>query len=219
MLKIAHRGAKGYAPENTLIAFEKAIAMHSDGVELDVQLSKDHIPVVIHDETVDRTTTATGFVHDFTASQLHDIGIPSLKHVFDLVDRRCFINVEIKNIAAAQSVVHLIENYVEQHHWKYSNFLVSSFNWNELAEITTANTNIPIGVITLNDIDAAFLFAKKINAFSIHPFFELLDNQTVASIQKHGFKIFPWTVNSKETISMLHSFGVDGIISDFPDRI
>lgn len=219
MLKIAHRGAKGYAPENTLIAFEKAIAMHSDGVELDVQLSKDHIPVVIHDETVDRTTTATGFVHDYTATQLHELEIPSLKHVFDLVNRRCFINIEIKNNAAAQSVVHLIEEYVEQHHWKYSDFLVSSFNWNELSEITAANCNIPIGVITHNDIEASFLFAKKINAFSIHPFFELLDHQIVASIQEHSFKVFPWTINTTEAISLLHSFGVDGIISDFPDKI
>lgn len=219
MLKIAHRGAKGYAPENSLFAFEKAIALHSNGVELDVQISKDHIPVVIHDETVDRTTTETGFVHDFTATQLHDIGIPSLKHVFDLVDRRCFINVEIKNNAASKSVVHLIEEYVAQRHWKYSDFLVSSFNWNELVEITAANAKIPVGVITHNDVDAAFLFAQKIKAFSIHPFFELLDIQTVTSIQKHGFKVFPWTVNTTEAISLVHSFGVDGIISDFPDRI
>jgi glycerophosphoryl diester phosphodiesterase len=219
MLKIAHRGAKGYVPENTLIAFEKAIALNSHGIELDVQLSKDGIPIVIHDVTVDRTTTATGFVHEFSATQLHELGIPSLKDVFDLVDRRCFINIEIKNNAAAQSVVHLIEEYVKHQNWKYSDFIVSSFDWNELSEITSSNCNILIGIITHNDMEAALLFAKKINAFSIHPFFELLNNQTVASVQKQGFKVFPWTVNTTEAISLLHSFGVDGIITDFPDRI
>ena len=78
ILKIGHRGAKGYAPENTLASFEKALELGVDMIELDVQNSKDFIPMVIHDKTIDRTTTGIGLVNDFSAMDLHKFGIPSL---------------------------------------------------------------------------------------------------------------------------------------------
>ncbi|MFY8009995.1 MAG: glycerophosphodiester phosphodiesterase, partial [Flavobacterium sp.] len=94
MLKIGHRGAKGHLPENTLASFEKAMALGVDMIELDVRLSLDTIPMVIHDETIDRTTSKTGLVTDYSAKELQHFGIPTLRDVFELIDNRCEINVE-----------------------------------------------------------------------------------------------------------------------------
>lgn len=85
MLKIGHRGAKGYVAENTLASFEKALTLNVDAVELDVHLSSDKVVMVIHDDTVTRTTTKTGFVSEFMAFELNQMGVPTLENVLDLI--------------------------------------------------------------------------------------------------------------------------------------
>ena len=112
IVKIGHRGAKGYEPENTLIAFEKAIDLNVDGIELDVHLSLDKEIMVIHDETIDRTTNEIGFVKNFTSSHLRELGIPKLSEVLSVINRQCFVNIELKGIETAKPVVELIENYI-----------------------------------------------------------------------------------------------------------
>ncbi|NDP26503.1 MAG: glycerophosphodiester phosphodiesterase [Flavobacterium sp.] len=219
MLKIGHRGAKGYEPENTLISFEKAIHLDADGIELDVHLSSDGQVIVIHDETIDRTTNGKGFVNRFTALELKKYGIPKLVEVFDLVNRHCFINIELKGIGTAKPVVDLISNYILSKNWNYTDFLVSSFDWKMLEEIHLLNSKIKIGVLTEESIEEALAFAKKVKAFSIHPHYSLLSKENVALMQENGFEVYPWTVNSMEDIQKIKSFNVNGIISDFLDRI
>ena len=219
MLKIGHRGASGYAHENTLLSFQKAIALNIDGIELDVHLSSDNELVVIHDQTIDRTTNGKGFVKNFTSSQLKKYEIPTLTEVFDLVNRNCFINVELKGIGTAKAVNDLINHYISDKKWELNDFLISSFDWNMLEELVLLNPKIRIGVLTEKSISAALAFAKKIKAFSIHPDYILLSKENVALMQKNGFEVFPWTINSAEAIQQIKSFQVNGIISDFPDRI
>lgn len=219
MQKIGHRGAKGYVPENTIASFEKAIDLNVDGIELDVHLSADNQVMVIHDETIDRTTTKTGKVKDWTASELQKLGIPTLEEVIQLVNQRCFINIEIKNKKATKKVIQLIEDAILNLGWNYNLFQVSSFDWNVLETIAQLNPSISLGVLTEKSTSEVFEFAKKINAFSINPFFELIDQETVALWQQNGFKVFPWTVNNEEDIKFVKSLYVKGIISDFPDRI
>ncbi|MBL7885333.1 MAG: glycerophosphodiester phosphodiesterase [Flavobacterium sp.] len=219
MQKIGHRGAKGYVPENTIASFEKAIDLNVDGIELDVHLSADNQVMVIHDETIDRTTTKTGKVKDWTASELQKLGIPTLEEVIQLVNQRCFINIEIKNKKATKKVIQLIEDAILNLGWNYNLFQVSSFDWNVLETIAQLNPSISLGVLTEKLTSEVFEFAKKINAFSINPFFELIDQETVALWQQNGFKVFPWTVNNEEDIKFVKSLYVKGIISDFPDRI
>lgn len=219
ILKISHRGASGYEPENTLISFQKAIDLNADGVELDVHLSLDGELVVIHDETIDRTTNGKGFVNQFTALELKKFEIPTLIEVFDLIDRRCFINIELKGIGTAKPVNDLINLYISDKEWKPNDFLISSFDWNMLKEFHSLNPKIRIGVLTEESIDDALAFAKKIKAFSIHPDYVLLSKENVALMQKNGFGVFPWTVNSEEDIQKIKSFNVNGIISNFPDKI
>lgn len=219
ILKISHRGASGYEPENTLISFQKAIDLNADGVELDVHLSLDGELVVIHDETIDRTTSGKGFVNQLTALELKKFEIPTLIEVFDLIDRRCFINIELKGIGTAKPVNDLINLYISDKEWKPNDFLISSFDWNMLEEFHSLNPKIRIGVLTEESIDDALAFAKKIKAFSIHPDYVLLSKENVALMQKNGFGVFPWTVNSEEDIQKIKSFNVNGIISNFPDKI
>lgn len=219
MHKIGHRGAKGYVAENTLASFQKAIDLSVDGIELDVYLCQTGEVVVIHDETIDRTTLHTGFVKDFSAAELEILGIPTLEAVLELIDRKCFINVEIKAYETADKVVELIEHFVSQKNWKYTDFVVSSFDWNALQQVHFLNDKIRIGVLTNTDLDLAIAFAKFITAYSIHPYYHMLTAENVQQMQFKNFKIYPWTINEPEDIIFVKSLQVDGIITDFPDRI
>ena len=225
MLKIGHRGAKGYEPENTLISFQKALDMQVDGIELDVHLSADGELIVIHDETIDRTTNGIGLVNSLSLRQLkkcrinnhHEI--PLLSEVFDLVNKNCFINIELKSYETAEKVVELIEDYVSEKNWKYEQFLISSFDWNALQQVRFLNERIQIGVLTETDLDLALAFAKFIQAKSIHPHFHMLSEENVSKIQSKGLQVFPWTVNEREDVEKIKSYKVNGIITDFPNRI
>ena len=225
MLKIGHRGAKGYEPENTFVSFQKALDMQVDGIELDVHLSSDSEIIVIHDETVDRTTNGKGFVNTLSLRELKAFRIdgkyeiPTLKEVFDLVNQDCFINIELKSYEATDKVVSLIEKYVAKKGWKYDRFLVSSFDWNALQQVAFLNNKIPIGVLTETDLDLALAFAKFIQAKSIHPHFHLLTKENTAQMQEKGLQVFPWTINEVEDIQKIKTFNVNGIITDFPNRI
>lgn len=225
MLNIGHRGAKGYEPENTLLSFQKAIDIGVDGIELDVHLSSDGAIMVIHDETLDRTTNGKGFVNELSLQELKTFQIekentiPTLIEVFDLVNKHCFINIELKGKGTYKPVINLIEHYIEEKNWNYGHFIISSFNWSALQEVRKWNAKIPIGVLTHTDLDLAIAFAKFIKAETIHPYFHLLTKENTLKIQNEGFKVFAWTVNETEDIQKIKSFHVNGIISDFPDRI
>ena len=225
MLKIGHRGANGYEPENTFVSFQKALDMQVDGIELDVHLSADGEIIVIHDETIDRTTNGNGFVNALSLRELKAFRIdgknqiPTLKEVFDLVNQDCFINVELKSYEATEKVVSLIEKYVTKKGWKYDRFLISSFDWNALQQVAFLNDKIPIGVLTETDLDLALAFAKFIQAKSIHPHFHLLTEENTAKMQEKGLQVFPWTINELEDIQKIKTFNVNGIITDFPNRI
>ncbi|NRS89039.1 glycerophosphoryl diester phosphodiesterase [Flavobacterium sp. 7E] len=225
MLKIGHRGARGYEPENTLIGFQKALALNVDQIELDIHGSADGEIMVIHDETVDRTTNGSGYINSFTRLELQQFQIegqqyiPTLIEVLNLIDLKCSINIEIKSNGLANKLVAIIEQYVTEKQWKYSDFIVSSFEWDNLEKIRLLNPSIPIAVLTETSIEDALAFAKKIKAQAINPDFQLLSKENVSQMQQAGFQVFPWTVNEIEDIKRIQSYKVDGIISDFPDRL
>jgi glycerophosphoryl diester phosphodiesterase len=175
--------------------------------------------MVIHDETIDRTTNGKGFVNQFTSSQLRELGVTTLIEVLDLANRNCFINIELKGIGTAEAVVELLQNYISNKNWIYTDFLISSFDWKMLERVQYLDSNIQIGVLTEKDVNEALAFAKKIKAFSIHPNYNLLTKENVALMQENGFEVYTWTVNSSEDIQKIKLFHINGIISDFPDRI
>lgn len=224
LLNIGHRGAKGHLPENTLASFVKAIELGAHGIELDVHLSADGEIIVMHDETIDRTTDGKGAVrqHSLEVLQMYTIDrqfrIPALGEVFDIIDPQCLINIELKTAETAKPVVDLIEKYVLEKGRKYEQFLVSSFDWVALEKVREWHAEIPLGVLTSTDLELAIHFAQFIKAETIHPYFHLLTPDNTRQMQQN-FKVFTWTVNEFEDLQKVKSFGVDGIITDFPDRL
>jgi len=221
---IGHRGAKGF-PENTLESSQKAIELKCDGIELDVHLSVDGEIIVIHDDTVNRTTNGKGFISELSLSEIKalridgEYQIPTLTEVFELADKKCFINIELKSESTVEPVIKLIEKYVSEKGWNYNHFLVSAFEWNHLKKIHYINPEIKLGVLTETDLHLAIAFAETVNAKSIHPHFHLLTAENTLQMQQKGFKVFPWTVNEPSDIKKIKSFKPNGIITDFPDRI
>jgi len=215
ILTIGHRGVKGHAPENTLASFKKAIEMRVDMIELDVHLSKDLVPMVIHDDTVNRTTAATGNVTDFTANELQQLGIPTLEDVLNLVQNSCSINIEIKVYVATNPVLKILKSSS----FDSDKIIISSFDWHVLQEVRFQNDTIKLGVLTETDLTLAIGFATFIKATAIHPYYHLLTAENVEKIQSKGFLVYTWTVNEPEDITFVKQLGVDGIITDYPDRI
>lgn len=225
MQVIAHRGAKGYVSENTIAAFQKALELGVDGIELDVFLSSDGEIIVFHDEHTERLTGIPGAISEMQLADIQKLKvdilheIPTLADVLHFIDKRIMVNIELKVETTARPVTDLIERFVSVHGWNYDRFLVSSFDWTALKEIRSWNPKIPLGVLTETDLDLAIGFAKSIQAETFHPYFHLLDEDSVRKIKSENMRLYAWTVNVPEDILRIKALEVDGIITDFPDRI
>lgn len=224
-LNIGHRGAKGHQPENTLPSFQKALDLNADGIELDVHVCKTGELIVIHDFTVDRTTKGSGTVSELSLSQIKTlrindtIEIPTLEEVIDLVGKKCLINIELKGRHTAKPVSHLIEKYILENDFSYDDFIVSSFQREELEMLFTINPRIHLGVLSQASVTQALEWANAFSAKAIHPHFSLLTEENVQQAQEQGFKVYTWTANETEDIERIKNYKVDGIITDFPERI
>jgi len=225
MLKIGHRGTKGHIAENTLEFFAKAIVLGANGIELDVHVCATCEIVVMHDFTVNRTTNGSGNVSEFTLHQLKELTIegkylvPTLKEVLNTISNKVFINIELKGSGTAQPVAAILTDFINNKGFITENLIVSSFNYNELQEFKNCNTGIPIGVLTENSIEEAAAWAEKLSAKAIHPYFELLTKENIFQMQQAGYRVMAWTVNEHEDIAKMKLYRVDGIISDYPERL
>ena len=225
ILKIGHRGAKGHVAENTLASFQKALDMGADGIELDVHVCASGELVVIHDFTVDRTTNGSGEVHKMTLAELKKLridgehSIPLLDEVLALVNRKCLVNIELKGRHTAQPVSDFVDNYVKNRKWSYDDFIVSSFQREELLIMHEVNKNIPLGILTQASVTQAWEWAMEFSAKAIHPHYSLLTESNVKKAQQAGLKVYTWTINDTEDIERIKSYHVDGIISDFPELL
>ena len=227
--KIGHRGAMGYAPENTLLSFEKAIELNVNMIELDVHRCKSGEVVVIHDDSADRTTNGTGPVKQKTLEELEtlDAGggehIPTLAEVLDLAEGRVRVNIELKGEGTAGPVSEMIDTCIRDSSWEYDDFLISSFSRTELAAFRGCNPDVPVGVL-LADIVAdrtpsLYEFTREIKAVSVHPPYRRVNKSFVAEFHEHGLLVYVWTVNDPDAIARMKQAGVDGIISNYPDRL
>jgi glycerophosphoryl diester phosphodiesterase len=221
---IGHRGAWGHAPENTLASFSKALQIGVDAVELDVHLAKSGELVVIHDDTVDRVSNGKGRVADKTLQELKEYTleggekIPTLIEVFDLIDRRCIINIELKGPSTARPVAELIRKYVAEKGWSAENFLVSSFNHHELFAFHQLLPEVQTGAI-LEGIPFHYAaFAEDVGATHAVLCLSTVNKEFVGDAHRRGLKVFVYTVNEPEDMKHLIDMGVDGMISNFPDR-
>lgn len=227
VLRIGHRGSKGYVAENTLESIKHAILLGVNGIEIDVFKCLSGELVLSHENNLKRLTGKSGQLEKLTLGELKKflvVGkykIPTLTDVLQTIETPLFVNIELKGLNTAQATSKIITNLSKSTSWRLENFIISSFNWNELEQFRSIDKNTPVGVLLSNSmsINEAIEFGKKINAQAIHPNFKLLNEKTVKKIKNNGFKIYTWTVNSKDDINYMKKLKVDGIISDFPDKI
>ncbi|MCB8943015.1 MAG: glycerophosphodiester phosphodiesterase [Ardenticatenaceae bacterium] len=223
-LIIGHRGASADAPENTLYAFNLALEQGADGVELDVQLSRDGKLVVFHDWTVERVTNGRGRVADLTLAELQALTmpegqqIPTLDEVFEAFGPRLLYNVEIKAKQwGDMGVETAVADRIQAHHLE-NRVIVSSFS---LASVRRARQRLPAAT------PVGLLWYKPwryyghwgVSAQADHPYHLLVNKTYMAWVKKRGLKVNTWTVDDPQRAKQLVALGVDGIITNKPQFI
>ena len=223
MLNIGHRGAMGYVPENTLPSFAKAIEMGVDWIELDVYAVEGEL-VVIHDETLERTTNGMGQVMERPLDYLRSLDagngakIPLLAEVFALVKQRVGINVELKGSNTAVSTVQFLETQLTAG-WPLDKLLLSSFDHDQLLAAKSANANIPRAALYYDrPIDYAFV-TQQLEAVAVNPWLGNVTAELVGQAHAHNLKVFVFTVNDPDDIARMRELRVDGVFTNYPDRV
>ena len=227
-----HRGASGYAPENTLEAFELAARMGADGVELDVHIARDGELVVAHDEAVDRVANGNGLICRMTTAELKKLRfnkthpeyeratIPTLREVFELLKpTNLRVNVELKNS-------YIIYDGLEEKCLKLADdmgmsdrILYSSFNHHSMLRMKAIDANIPCGLLYEATMLESWNYGHRLGMNAIHPHFsELQVKDEVKQAHALGLAVNVWTVNEEEDIVNCLRAGADIIIGNYPDR-
>jgi glycerophosphoryl diester phosphodiesterase len=227
VLRIGHRGSKGYIAENTLESINHAILLGVDGIEIDIFKCLSGELVLSHENNLKRLTGKSAQLEKLTLNELKKflvVGkykIPTLTDVLTIIKTPLLVNIELKGLNIAQATSKIISDISTSTSWSLEHFIVSSFNWDELERFRSIDKNTPVGVLVSKSmsINEAIEFGKKINAHALHPNFTLLNKKTVKKIRNNGFKIYTWTVNDEDDINFMKKLKVDGIISDYPDRI
>ena len=228
----AHRGAAAHAPENTLAAFELAVAQNADAIELDVKLSADGHAIVIHDPAVDRTTGVHSRVKDLPLRELRllDAGsffsekfrgekIPTLEEVFEAVGKRTFINVELTNYNTphdqlVETVCRLIKKFGLQKRVMFSSFFASN-----LSRANAYLPDVPRGLLAFRGLLGAWArsFGFAFGRYqALHPYFTDVTPQQVRRVHRLNRRIHVWTVNAEADMRRLFLWGVDAIFTDDP---
>lgn len=233
-LNIAHRGFSGIYPENTMLAFQKAVEVKCDGIETDVQLTKDGAAVIFHDEILNRTTNGKGFIEDHTYAELSklDAGIkkgrefsgckiPSLDEFLDYVkDKNILINLELKNSIInypdlEQKVINKIYEYKLQ-----NNCVISSFNHYSMVECKKIDYKIKTGLLYEGMLYHPEKYIEYVGADALHPNFVAMHSKDVVKcIKEKNIAINVYTVNHENYMIDMINLGVDGIITNYPDKL
>lgn len=227
----AHRGASGYAPENTLAAFEKAVELGADGVELDIQLTKDDEIVVIHDEKIDRTSDGEGWVKDYTLEELRGFNynrtkpeyehadIPTMREVFELLKpTNLFINIEIKTgVFFYEKIEEKILALTKEMDME-DRVCYSSFNHYTVKRIHELKPDAEVGFLYADGPIDMPSYGEKHEVNALHPaLYNLQYDGFIKECKEKGLKLNVWTVNEKEHMQLCCKYGVNAIITNYPD--
>ena len=217
MLKIGHRGARAYEPENTLASFRRAIELGVDAVELDVRKTRDNELVVIHNADVNKTTDGNGPVNSFTLEEIQKFvtekgeHIPTLEEVLDVVGKRVKVLVELKETDTEEKVIELIRRKKLM-----DDVILISFDENILKKIRKLDDKLTLGLIYVrhkNPIKSAL----ALKAEYLLPLYRFTHSANVKKAHEAGLKVIVWTINTKEEAIEYNRKGVDGIATDRPD--
>lgn len=229
----AHRGFKGKYPENTMLAFKKAVEEGADGIEFDIQLSKDGEIVIIHDETLDRTTNSTGLVKDYTVKELTKLNasyneqkdhgfnpIPTLREYLEYIqDKEIISNIELKNSIIdydnlEEKVLDLIFEFKLE-----DRVLISSFNHESIMKVKEINKNIRCGVLTGSWLINPGKYTKSLGVEAYHPSAYGLDKKIITELHNNGVEVNVWIDHMDFSLEKLIDLKVDGIITDHVDKL
>lgn len=225
----AHRGVASFYPENTIEAFQEAVAMGAEGIELDVRLSRDGEIIVFHDETLRRLAGIKRQIQDMHWSELEQIRlqgflfagtIPTMREVFEtLAGTPLKLNIEVKsyirnNDTLERKLIALTEEYQMNEQVIYS-----SFNPLVIKRFKALNCPSPLGLLLRRRRRKMLALAQDLAVDAIHPHWHLLRNEEdVKAIKDAGFKIHSWTTDDKKRVKRLIDWGVDAIICNHPNR-
>ena len=227
-----HRGASGYAPENTLPAFQMAADMGADGVELDIQMTKDGVIVVCHDETIDRTSTGKGWLKDYTFDELRRLDfsngnaayegtkIPTMEEVLDLLDPTGLtINIELKTgIIFYDRIEEKILELVRRKGWQ-NRVIYSSFNHYTVCRIKELDPSAKVGLLYGDGPIDMPGYGKRLQADALHPaFYNLQYPNYMEDCRKNGLSVNVWTVNTEKDLLACRDYGVDSVITNYPAK-
>lgn len=231
---IAHRGAAGYCPENTMASFRKALDMNADLLELDIHQTKDGQLVVIHDHTLDRTTDVMGRVCDYTLEQLRglDAGswfsrefvgekIPTLREAFELAGGRVGLLIEIKEPNKNPGIEQRLADELRHSDFPLAEVIVQSFDQGTIRRFHEIMPDIAVGILVdrkQSVMDPKLMeYAEFCNY--VNPYLGLVTKELVDRVHNLGMKVFAWTVRSAAVVRPLIDSGVDGLITDYPDYV
>ncbi|WP_062356017.1 glycerophosphodiester phosphodiesterase [Bacillus kwashiorkori] len=230
-LIFAHRGASGTYPENTMLAFHEAERVKADGIELDVQLTKDGEIVIIHDDKVDRTTDGKGYVKDFTLKQIKKFNaaanfdkgkykepIPTLEEfLLWFKETEMICNIELKtttitNQDLEDKVIALINKYQLE-----ERIIISSFNHYSIVYCYRIAPNIETAPLYMEGLYMPWVYAQSIKAKAIHPYHKVTPDELVTLAQQNGIHVRPFTVNKKHDMKRFLKVKANAIITDYPE--
>ena len=229
---LGHRGASGYAPENTMESFRLALEMNADGVELDVQMTKDGELVIIHDELVDRTSNGKGWVKDLTFEELRELNfnnhkegyefcqIPTLDEVLELFSNTGkMINIEIKsNIINYPGITKKVIDKVREHDMQ-DHVIYSSFNHQTCLEVEEYDPDAYVGFLYADGFLNVPEYVRENNGDALHPaLYFLLDPEYMVEARKQDLEVNVWTINEEYQMEMGCKLGITTIITNYPDK-
>jgi glycerophosphoryl diester phosphodiesterase len=220
---IGHRGARGHAPENTLLSIETAIRLGAHWVEVDVQHHAGEL-WLMHDLRLERTTNGRGHLTDHTAAALRQLDagrgqpIPTLPEAMDLIEQKVGLNIELKSWnGCAAAVADCLRNYLAEG-WPANRLMVSSFHLPELWEFRQILPEVPVAALYCGvPLDWAGI-AVELGARCLNLSDEFVDEKLLADAHARGLRVNVYTVNDPEELRRMRDLGVDGVFTDYPDR-
>lgn len=224
MVRIAHRGASGWEPQNTRLAFEKAIELGCDLIETDVHVCASGELVLCHDARIDSTSTGSGFISHMTLDQLKrfDFGkgekIMRLEDLLQLAEGRVGVNIELKSPGSGKACSRVLKQAVKISSWWEDHAAVTSFNHRELSAFHRELPDIRAGALIKSILLDTVSYLHQLDASFLVTSIEFVNSQLVDEVHASNRDVYVYTVNDPADIERMQSLGVDGLIGNYPDR-
>jgi glycerophosphoryl diester phosphodiesterase len=221
---IAHRGGSQTHTENTLEAFTESLSLGVDAIELDVWLLGDEL-LITHDRRLGNTLPGQGRLTDHHPQHLRSLQLAcgarltSLQAVLELLGDKIVLNIELKGPRCADEVARVLQAYVVDHGLNFDHYVVSSFDHHQLYRFKQLLPQVKRGILEAGLPLNYAATAEELNGYSIHPNVDFINRELVNDAQRRGLKVWPYTVNEIDDLQWMQELGVDGVFTDYPERV